>query len=116
MADFGKLRVYKSGTCVKARKHPTVQGIHSRATGRLTSLKNVFFCGGCTKSDDSEKPEGKESKDESRNSVEADEEYVVGGVEDDKYFSDGNFNLPISLALFILILYMIIGCIIYISI
>ncbi|KAL7645882.1 UNVERIFIED_CONTAM: hypothetical protein RMT77_002779 [Armadillidium vulgare] len=90
-------------------------GIHSRASGRLTSLKNIFFCGGCSKSDDSEKPEGKESKDESRNSVEGDEEYVVEGEGDDKYFSDGNFNLPISLALFILILYMIIGCIIYIS-
>lgn len=35
--------------------------------------------------------------------------------EDADYFSDDNFNLPVSLALFILVLYMIIGCFVYIK-
>ncbi|CAL4093458.1 unnamed protein product, partial [Meganyctiphanes norvegica] len=98
MADFGKLftrllkslfvffkRLYRTATCRRVRNHPQVQ-----TPAGVRRIRDCwgYVCHGKTQEVDVEDPQG---------------DYMV----------DDNFNLPISLALLILLIYIFVGCIIY---
>ncbi|XP_018015539.1 TWiK family of potassium channels protein 18 isoform X2 [Hyalella azteca] len=105
MADFGKLftrglkaifrlifRINRSEQCLKIRRSALVKGCKS---GKRWLCRKIFFCKPCRGEEDSE--EG--TKDEEQTLEE-----LIG---------DDNFNLPISLALLILVIYILIGCFVF---
>ncbi|XP_069957641.1 potassium channel subfamily K member 6 isoform X4 [Cherax quadricarinatus] len=102
MADFGKLftrllkslfvfvkKLYRTATCRRVRKTRAVQSV--KAWGRKV---HVWFRSLCRKT---------EEVTEEDATPESEEEAAI----------DDNFNLPISLALLILLIYILCGCFIY---
>ncbi|KAF2353625.1 Potassium channel domain [Trinorchestia longiramus] len=105
MADFGKLftrglkaifrlifRINRSAQCMKLRRSAFVQNCKS---GMRRVCRTIFFCKPCRK-DEPDEEEGKK------------EDLVL-----DELFNDDNFNLPISLALLILVIYILVGCFVF---